>query len=47
MNFSEAFDKVVHKRLLEKITRYGITGATRDWIEVFLSDRKQRVAHLW
>ena len=43
MDFSKAFDKVGHKRLLEKVTRYGITGATRRWIETFLADRKQRV----
>ena len=43
MDFSKAFDKVGHKRLLEKITRYGITGATAKWIEQFLRDRKQRV----
>ena len=43
MDFSKAFDKVGHKRLLEKITRYGITGATRNWIEAFLSGRTQRV----
>ena len=29
MDFSKAFDKVGHKRLLEKVTRFGITGATR------------------
>ena len=31
------------KRLLEKITRYGITGHTQRWIRQFLSDRKQTV----
>ena len=43
MDFSKAFDKVGHERLLEKITRYGITGHTQRWIRQFLSDRKQRV----
>ena len=43
MDFSKAFDKVGHKRLLEKVTRYGITGRTHRWIENFLSNRKQRV----
>ena len=43
MDFSKAFDKVGHERLLEKVTRYGITGATKNWIGQFLTDRKQRV----
>ena len=43
MDFSKAFDKVGHERLLEKITRYGITGHTQRWIRQFLSDRKQTV----
>ena len=43
MDFSKAFDKVGHERLLEKITRYGITGKTNTWIRDFLSGRKQRV----
>ena len=43
MDFSKAFDKVGHERLLEKVTRYGITGPTQRWIRQFLSDRRQRV----
>ena len=43
MDFSKAFDKVGHERLLEKITRYGITGHTQRWIRQFLSNRLQRV----
>ena len=43
MDFSKAFDKVGHERLLRKITSYGITGLTHQWIRGFLSDRKQRV----
>ena len=45
MDFSKAFDKVGHKRLLEKITRYGITRHTNKWIRQFLSGRRQRVVH--
>ena len=43
MDFSKAFDKVGHKRLIKKIDYYGIRGKTRDWIEAFLSNRTQRV----
>ena len=43
MDFSKAFDKVGHERLLEKITSYGITGRTHNWIHQFLSGRSQSV----
>ena len=35
--------KVGHKRLLEKISNYGIAGKTQKWIRHFLSGRRQRV----
>ena len=43
MDFSKAFDKVSHQRLIGKLRHYGINGKTVDWIEAFLSDRSQRV----
>ena len=43
MDFSKAFDKVGHQRLLEKVTRYGITGPTKRWVAQFLSGRTQTV----
>jgi hypothetical protein len=43
MDFSKAFDKVGHRRLLEKLSTYGITGKTQRWIQNFLSNRTQRV----
>ena len=43
-DFSKAFDSVPHKRLLSKLYSYGIRGNLLNWIENFLSDRKQRVA---
>jgi hypothetical protein len=39
----KAFDKVPHKRLLEKIKSYGIVGPTLNWIEDFLKNRSQKV----
>ena len=43
LDFAKPFDKVPHKRLLYKLTSYGITGNTHNWITSFLSNRKQRV----
>ena len=43
MDFMKAFDKVPHKRLLEKLKSYGIQGRLLKWIEQFLTGRKQRV----
>ena len=41
-HFSKAFDKVTrHKRLLCKLSHYGIQGHTNKWIENFLKDRQQ------
>ena len=44
LDFQKAFDKVPHQRLLSKLKAYGIQGKVFDWIENFLSRRKQRVA---
>lgn len=43
LDFSKAFDKVAHNRLLLKIGSYGITGLVLEWIRDFLSGRTQRV----
>ena len=43
LDFSKAFDKVPHSRLLSKLTHYGIRGNTLTWIKDFLSNRSQRV----
>ena len=44
LDFANAFDQVPHKRLLSKLTSYGITGNTHNCITYFLSNRKQRVS---
>ena len=43
LDFSKAFDKVPHKRLMNKLRLYGIEGPTADWIQSFLSNRSQQV----
>ena len=43
IDFLKAFDLVSHKRLLFKLSCYGITGSLLAWIASFLEDRTQRV----
>ena len=43
LDYSKAFDKVSHQKLLLKLHRYGIRGPTLKWIQAFLSDRTQTV----
>ena len=42
-DFSKAFDKVGHGRLLQKLHYYGIRGRSNRWIANFLRNRRQRV----
>jgi hypothetical protein len=43
LDFAKAFDSVPHKRLLGKLSSYGIDGKTLQWIQHFLTERRQRV----
>ena len=43
LDFMKAFDSVPHQRLLIKLTNYGINGKIHNWIENFLTNRRQRV----
>jgi len=43
LDFSWAFDKVSHSRLLRKLEHYGIRNSTLSWITDFLQGRIQDV----
>ena len=43
MDFSKAFDKVPHGRLLHKVESHGIQDEVSKWIQNWLLDRSQRV----
>ena len=43
LDFSKAFDKVSHQKLLLKLHQYGIRGSSLKWIQAFLSGRTQTV----
>ena len=43
LDFSKAFDKVNHNKLALKLHSYGIRSPILRWIQIFLSNRQQRV----
>ena len=43
LDFSKAFDRLPHQRLLKKVYHYGIRGNTHQWISSFLNSRTQQV----
>lgn len=43
IDFSKAFDSIVHSKLLFKLGLYGIDGPLLKWIEIFLANRMQCV----
>ena len=43
LDFSKAFDKVCHRKLLLKLSFYGVKNNLLSWIEDFLSNRTQKV----
>eukprot|EP00061_Rhincodon_typus_P010730 g35247.t1 len=42
MDFSKAFDKVPHLRLIQKIKMHGIHGDLAAWIQNWFADRRQK-----
>ena len=43
LDFSKAFDKVNHPKLIWKLHNYGIRSNVLGWIRAFHGDRSQRV----
>ena len=43
LDFSKAFDRVPHRRLLHKLDCYGVRGPILKWIQYFLENRSQQV----
>ena len=43
LDFSTAFNKVPHRRLLTRLDYYGIRGSLFNWFESFLTQRTQSV----
>ena len=43
LDFSKAFDTVPHKRLLSKLSYFGINGPLLEWIRNWLTQRTQKV----
>ena len=43
VDFKKAFEKVPHQRLLLKLKVHGIGNVMINWIEKWLTDRRQRV----
>ncbi len=43
LDFSKAFDKIPHNKLLYKLNYYGLRGKTNQWVSGFLKDRTQCV----
>lgn len=43
LDFSKAFDKVPHRRLIAKLEALNIKGNIRNWIENWLKGRRQKV----
>jgi hypothetical protein len=44
LDFSKAFDKISHAKLINKLESHGITGKVKGWIKEWLSNRKQWVS---
>ena len=43
IDFSKAFDKISHNKLIYKLSKYGISGNLLAWIKNFLTNRKFNV----
>ncbi len=44
LDFQKAFDRVPHQELLKKLNHIGITGSLWNWLEEYLTSRRQLVS---
>ena len=42
-DYEKAFDKVPHRRLINKVASFGLLTKISEWIKAFLSDRQYKV----
>ena len=47
LDMSKTFDKVCHRKLIAKLTHYGLGGNLLRWFTSYLSNRKQRATGSW
>ena len=47
LDFQKAFDNVPHQRLILKLKSHGMGNSIINWIEQWLTDRRQRVVVDW
>jgi hypothetical protein len=45
LDFTKAFDKVPHRRLISKLQYYGLSGEISTWVQDFLTGRTQQVVN--
>ena len=43
LDFQKAFDKVPHQRLIRKLKSHGMGNSIINWVEQWLTDRRERV----
>ena len=43
LDYQKAFDCVPHKRLMQQVKSFGITGPALNWVAAFLTNRQQKV----
>ena len=46
LDMSKAFDRINHKRLMQKLANSGVGGNLLKWFQSYLTDRRQRVTLL-
>ena len=45
LDMSKAFDRINHKRLMQKLANSGVGGNLLKWFQLCLTDRRKRVTY--